>query len=292
MVCHLTAIHNEGSHGKTGLMPRVKDRSAKNPGPFQLVGSPIEGLVDLATFDKNLTAEMEAALVEAADIPDDEIVIVRRRVRRRVWFLRMVRSIVRGWLAKDAYRPARRAVADELIQLKRRLHDALSDHDPQLIEQVADAFERLSADAVAEISRHGFVEVPAPATLRAGDWQALQCLYGLIPVTPAPAFGSGRHSFARDARFRGNGAGELNRFGRPADSRLELLAIQLAVAYEQATGRLAGRGAPFDHFFALLLTVLFNTTNESERGGRALRRAIRWHRAIGRGRRKRGRQPG
>jgi hypothetical protein len=277
---------------KGGLMSRTEDRSEEKPGPFQLVGSPIEGLVDLATFDQALTTEMEAALVEAAGIADDEMVIVRRSVRRRVWFLATVRSIVRSWLANDAHRPARRAVANELIQLQRRLHDALSHHDPQLIKQVADAFEQLSSDAGAEISRHGFIDVPALATLRAGDWQALQRLYGLIPVTPAPASGSGRHSFARDARFRGNGAGELNRFGRPTESRLELLAIQLAVAYEQATGRLAGRGAPFDHFFALLLTVLFNTDTESERGGRALRRAIRWHKTIGRGRRKRGRQPG
>lgn len=280
--------------GKGGLMPRVEDRSKQDSSPFQLVGSPIEGLVDLAAFDKALTIEMETALVEAAGIADDEIVIVRRSVRRRVWFLATVRGIVRCWLANDAHRPARRAVADELIQLQRRLHDALSHHDPQLIKQVADAFEQLSSDAGAEISRHGLVKVPAPATLRAGDGEALQRLYGLIPVTPGPASGSGRHSFARDARFRGNGAGELHRFGRPTDSRLESLAVQLTAAYELATGRKAGRGtrAPFDRFFALLLTLLFDTDDESERGDRALRRAIRWHKTIGRGRRKRGRQPG
>ncbi len=199
-------------------------------------------------------------------------------------------SFVAGWKARPIALPGGRLPTSSSSFSAGCM--ALSHDDPQLIEQVADTFEQLSSDAVAEISRQGFVDVPAAATLRAGDWQALQRLYGLIPVTPAPASGRGRHPFARGACFHGNGAGELHRSGRPVDSRLERLAIQLAVAYEQATGRLAGRGTLFEHFFALLLTFLFNTDDESDLGGRALRRAIRWHRMIGRGRRKRGRQPG
>ncbi len=270
----------------------VRCRSRPPPSPFVFRGPRLPGLTDRAGFNARLTPDKEEALVDAARIPDGCVTFSTRTVGRRSWFLRMVRSIVYGWLEGPAHRPPRRAVADELIQLQRRLHDALSHDDPQLIEQVADTFEQLSSDAVAEISRQGFVDVPAAATLRAGDWQALQRLYGLIPVTPAPASGRGRHPFARGACFHGNGAGELHRSGRPVDSRLERLAIQLAVAYEQATGRLAGRGTLFEHFFALLLTFLFNTDDESDLGGRALRRAIRWHRMIGRGRRKRGRQPG
>jgi hypothetical protein len=259
----------------------VRCRSRLPPSPFVFRGPRLPGLTDLAGFNARLTPEMEEALVEDARIPDGCITFFTRTVARRSWFLRMVRSIVRSWLDGPAHRPTLRAVADELIQLQRRLHDALSRHDPQLIQLVADAFEQLSPDAVAEISRHGFVEVPTPATLRAGDWQALQRLYGLIPVTPAPASGSGRHPFARDACFRGNGAGELHRRGRPSDSRLEALAAQLAVAYELASGRKAGRGtrAPFDRLFGLLLTMLFDA-DESDRGDRALRRAIRWHKSY------------
>jgi len=120
------------------------------------------------------------------------------------------------------------------------------------------------------------------ADIRAGDAHALLRLYGLIPVTPA--LHGRRLSFGRDARFHGNGARELNRRNRPRDSRLEVLAMQLAVAYELATGRKAGRGyrAPFERFFfQQLLTILFNTNDESERGHRVLRRVIRWHKSYG-----------
>ena len=113
------------------------------------------------------------------------------------------------------------------------------------------------------------------------DAQALLRLYGLIPVTPA--LHGRRLSFGRHARFHGNGARELNRRNRPRDNRLEMLAMQLAVAYELATGRKAGRGdrAPFERFFfQQLLTLLFKA-DESLRGDRALRRVVRWHKSYG-----------
>jgi hypothetical protein len=255
------------------------DRSTDNP--FGETGRPLPGLVSWAESNAALTPDMETELIEAAGIPDDEVVFSSRSLPRRTWFLQMVRCIVRCWLANDAHRPAVRAIADELRRFMRLLHDQLTSPDPRRLAKVTAAFEALTSEAYAEISRRGHVEVPAAADIRDGDAQALQRLYGLIPVTPA--LHGRRFSFGRDARFHGNGARELNRRNRPRDSRLEMLAMQLVVAYELATGRKAGRGAraPFDRFFALLLTLLFNA-DESERGDRVLRRAVRWHKSYGR----------
>jgi hypothetical protein len=255
------------------------DRSTDNP--FGEIGRPLPGLVSWAEFDAALTAEKETELIEAAGIPDDEVVFKSRSLPRRTWFLQMVRSIVRSWLANDAHRPAVRAIADELRRLMRRLDGWLADPNPERLAKVTAAFEALTPEAYAEISRHCHVEVPAAADIRAGDAQALQRLYGLIPVTPA--LHGRRLSFGRDARFHGNGARELNRRNRPRDSRLEVLAMQLAVAYELATGRKAGRGyrAPFERFFFQQLLILLFKTDESERGHRVLRRVVRWHKSYG-----------
>ncbi|MFO1062231.1 MAG: hypothetical protein U1E53_35320, partial [Dongiaceae bacterium] len=133
--------------------------------------------------------------------------------------------------------------------------------------------------AHAELSRYGAVEAPSPAAL-VGDPAALQRLHGVIPVDLALS-PRARRPLVKGARYRGAGAADLHRRGRPPQDNLEQLCRELASAYWLVTGRQISRGAgaPFAAFFERLLSILLGGDLD-ERGDRVLRRVVAWQRSL------------
>ncbi|MFL5333099.1 MAG: hypothetical protein ACJ8H8_07920 [Geminicoccaceae bacterium] len=197
----------------------------------------------------------------AAKIPPD----------RAAWFVTMVTAAVWGWLS-TADHPPMRDVVPELVELARRLYDALSAGcTPEACAPAAAAYARLSP---AALQASPDIDRPAGARIGEGEPAALHQLFGLIPVSPAPR-GSRDHPFGRGARYRGRGAREAHQRGRPRDVRLEQLLCWLLAIYKTAAGREGGRGAdsPFEDFFRLLLSYVIEE-DVSDRGDHARRRSI------------------
>ena len=225
-----------------------------------------------------LSPENLEELVERAKVPEGDLVLGSRRAPRRDWFAGAVKATVRGWLAR-AGEPPVSEVAEELRELKQRLHDGIGG-DPERIVAAVRKYRQLSRRACQEIDRHGAIkDVPSPELIESGDRMALHRLYGLIPVRPASLDTPGR-LFGDDADFVGGRAAELSVRNRPPDVRLEQLAHQLIPIYWLATGRLASRSAanPFLGFFYRLVGLLLEQDSDG-RGERALRRALQWHKA-------------
>jgi hypothetical protein len=252
-----------------------KRRPRSEDSPFGYFGSPLPGLISLSALDRILNDEAMQALIEAAKIPHGEMELGRRTIARQEYFANAVRRTVRNWL-KTADEPPVREFAAELVDLQRRLYDALSSGTDEACAQAAAAYANLSSaalDAIPDLGR------PSAEQIRTGDSAALNQLFGLVPIRATPRLDV--HPFAAGAEYEGPGAQERHQRGRPRDVRCEQLLVWLMADYERATGRPPGRGArsPFDHFFRLLLSFL-GDSDLSEVGDQAMRRSVRARKSL------------
>ena len=86
----------------------------------------------------------------------------------------------------------------------------------------------------------------------------------------------------QDAIYQGPGAVELHLEGHPPDVRLEQLFRRLVIIHELVTGDRprVGQHTSFYRFANALLSCLTRSNDISERGDRALERAIMWRKPL------------
>ena len=269
------------------------------------MGSRIPGLITCDAWD-SVFKENKAALLEDAGIREGQVWIrIGNRKPRpgrttwAEWFAAQVKNTVRAWLA-TAGQPPVREIAGELGELKSLLYVALGSHSQEAVAKAVAAYRALSPAAVAAIpgpdnlirdrakvgrDSAGATEGPAKPTfdelVRHGDDGALQRLFGLIPIRGDSSL-DGPKPFVHGVEYEGLSADELHQPGRPSDVRVEQLFRKLVIIYELATGECppSGQHTPFYRFANSLVGHLTNSDDVSERGDRALERALIWSKSL------------